>query len=528
MDRTRRRAVTTTTEGGSIPAVDGEPPADGIPWSSGLSSATYWSVFRIVGDIMGETDRTEHKLRPLDPADAATFPRLRRGAVAIVVTAFGALAVLPFVFATEDRPEVAVASSTVPDATLSTALEATPSTSSLPDSSTLSGVTSRAGVDLPRVGASFVRFEDVPLNRLWGDSVVWTGREIIVWGGQPEAGAEPNTGGAAFDPGTGKWRSIGAPPTGTRFGHTAVWTGDRMIVWGGFIQVDDEGSFRYRRVFADGAAYDPELDQWTAIPDAPIGQEQAPVALWTGSEMIILGAQIVLPGAHVFPGAQGSNEVTALSAAAFNPDTGSWRLLPDLPVTPVETTRLGSLSAVWTGEAVVASGAAIGVDTVAVYKPDVDEWETLSIPIGTRSGHTTVWTGTEVIIWGGSERNSERAVGYAINPETSQWRALPPPPVTERAGHGAAWTGSDVLMWGGSTVRAFTNSRERLSFGVLYNPQSDQWTVVDVSDAPASFFGLTGFEVVWLGDSALLWNQYPDQSGILTLDPVASPDSESD
>lgn len=461
---------------------------------------------RKVDHVMGETESTERKVRPLDPVGAGTHPRRFRGRVVIVVVAFGGLAVLPFVAGTEDRPEAVAVSSL--------ASTATQAPDSVPDSSTRRGVTSPAGVDLPRVGGSFGSFENVPVDLVGGASVVWTGQEIIVWGGQPVAGVDP-TCGAAFDPATGAWRGIEAPPWGSRFGHLAVWTGDRMIVWGGSVLVDVDGRLRHRATAA-GAVYDPKLDQWTRVPDAPIGQLQQPVALWTGREMIILGAKAIRLGAEE------SNEAISLPAAAFNPDTGSWRLLPELPVTPGPFGP-GPVAAVWAGDAVVASGAAIGDDTVAVYRPDSDEWETLNIPMGPRSGHTMVWTGTEVIIWGGSPRDSELPVGLALNPDTSEWRALPPPPVTERAGHGAAWTGTGLLMWGGTIVRPLGNTPERLSFGVLHNPQSDQWILVDAPDSPGDALGPAAFRIVWLGNAALLWNQIPEQSGILTLDPVESP-----
>jgi hypothetical protein len=56
---------------------------------------------------------------------------------------------------------------------------------------------------------------------------------MLVWGG---LGATNVAGdGAALDPtGTGAWTTLsaaGAPSA--RYAHTAVWTGTEMIVWGG-------------------------------------------------------------------------------------------------------------------------------------------------------------------------------------------------------------------------------------------------------------------------------------------------------
>src|SRR5512136_2197528 len=64
----------------------------------------------------------------------------------------------------------------------------------------------------------------------WGHTSVWTGTEIIVWGGAYGG----NTGGR-YNPETDTWipTSIGADVPAGRYYHTAVWTGTEMIVWGG-------------------------------------------------------------------------------------------------------------------------------------------------------------------------------------------------------------------------------------------------------------------------------------------------------
>src|SRR4029453_5553914 len=67
----------------------------------------------------------------------------------------------------------------------------------------------------------------------WVHVAVWTGSEMIVWGGGQDTGVYFNTGGR-YNPSTDSWTAtstIGAPAA--RRGHTAVWTGSEMIVWGG-------------------------------------------------------------------------------------------------------------------------------------------------------------------------------------------------------------------------------------------------------------------------------------------------------
>ena len=75
------------------------------------------------------------------------------------------------------------------------------------------------------------------ITERYGHTSVWTGTELIVWGGYyAPSPSYLNTGGR-YNPSTDSWTptSIGSGVPGARFSHTAVWTGTEMIVWGGNI-----------------------------------------------------------------------------------------------------------------------------------------------------------------------------------------------------------------------------------------------------------------------------------------------------
>ncbi len=88
-------------------------------------------------------------------------------------------------------------------------------------------------------------------------------------------------------------------------------------------------------------------------------------------------------------------------------------------------------------------------------------WTTLApAPIEGREDHTATWTGTELIVWGGSayeraplpdsgELLTFRDDGAAYDPAAGTWRAVAPAPVPARSGHTAVWTGTEVIVWGG-------------------------------------------------------------------------------
>jgi len=71
-----------------------------------------------------------------------------------------------------------------------------------------------------------------------------------------------------------------------------------------------------------------------------------------------------------------------------------------------------------------------------------------------RGGHTAVWTGSEVIVWGGYDNNFVPLnSGGRYNPATDSWIAysLSNAPLP-RDGHSAIWNGSEMIVWGGNVT----------------------------------------------------------------------------
>ena len=309
----------------------------------------------------------------------------------------------------------------------------------------------------------------------YSHTAVWTGSEMIVWGGVDESYNYSNTGGR-YNPSTDNWTATSTTNApSSRAYHTAIWTGSEMIVWGGL-----PGWYN------TGGRYNPLTDSWTATTttNAPIGRT-GHTAAWTGSEMIIWGGTVTS-----FP-------YSSNTGGRYNPSTDSW--------TATSTTNPPSArvahTAVWSGNEMIIwggyffdiyQGTYTYFDTGGKYDPNADTWA----PTGGygRAYHTAVWTGSEMIIWGGTDDST----GGRYNPTTDSWTATSTTNApTARYDHTAIWTGTEMIIWGGTHT---TGGRENT--GGRYNPSTDTWTTTSTTNAPSARYLHTA---VWTGSEMIVW-----------------------
>jgi hypothetical protein len=69
-----------------------------------------------------------------------------------------------------------------------------------------------------------------------------------------------------------------------------------------------------------------------------------------------------------------------------------------------------------------------------------------------RYWHTAIWTGTEMIVFGGiGDPYRYLNDGARYNPSTDSWTSLPLTGArSARTLHTAVWTGSEMIVWGGA------------------------------------------------------------------------------
>ena len=313
-----------------------------------------------------------------------------------------------------------------------------------------------------------------------GHSAVWTGSEMIIWGGHDGNSIAKNTG-ARFNPVSNTWQTIstvGAPQA--RWGHTTVWTGTEMIVWGGY-----SGAFDFITLNT-GAKYNPQIDTWSpvSITGAPSARFEH-TAVWNGAEMIIWGGFSC--SACFAPG--------LADGALYDPGTNTW--------TQMQTTNAPSArgyhSAVWTGSEMIVWGGdndAVLTDSGGIYTPEFDSWvaTNLSNAPAPRHCHVAVWTGSTMAIVGG-QTTTYTACGTSSNISntgaqydllTGTWETISSAPIEGVVDFNPViWTGSELIMQG--------------SNGFRYDPATDSWRSIWTSNASV------GGAAVWTGTHMIIW-----------------------
>ena len=330
--------------------------------------------------------------------------------------------------------------------------------------------------------AGWRKVPTAPVAGRFGHAAAWTGREMVVWGGQASADSPLQNDGAAYDPGAGTWRVMAAAPLAGRVQPVAAWTGHEVIIWGG---LSDEGKH-----LVDGAMWDPTTNSWRRIPDFPLGPREGAAVVWAGDRLAVWGgldsdgieradgaafdpvagrwvsmAPAPLTG-RAYPqaawagtrlivsgGIRSDQDNDLTDGAAWDPGAGSWR--------PIASRSEGASCAgqepcgfVWTGTRVLFPASS------TAYDPAANAWPAMSSFPGDESvgwlGQATVWTGTRLIAWGGDTADGEAVAaagpaGAVYDPAANRWKPLEKAPFDRRREHTAVWTGNEMIVWGGLT-----------------------------------------------------------------------------
>ena len=184
----------------------------------------------------------------------------------------------------------------------------------------------------------------------------------------------------------------------------------------------------------------------------------------------------------------------------YNPSTDSWRTINS---TGAPSARYGH-TAVWTGSEMIVWGGildgSIFFNTGGRYNPGTDSWiatSTTNAP-DARYYHTAIWTGSQMIVWGGCIPLPIPVGGTLLARTAGQPLAPPMRPKPENQ-HTAVWTDNEMIVWGGFDGVNYLNT------GGRYNPGTDSWTATNITNAPEARIGPSA---VWTGSEMIVWGGY--------------------
>lgn len=211
-------------------------------------------------------------------------------------------------------------------------------------------------------------------------------------------------------------------------------------------------------------------------------------ATWTGDGVLIWGGMIE-------PGTEGA----LTSGAIYYPASQRW-----FGLMRAQQGERYHHSAVWTGkEAIMFGGVDAGgreaLNNLVIIRPGEDQAELLlgTDSVKPRAGHTAVWTGESMLVWGGEDQGQVLGDGASFDAKGRQWTVLASQGApAARAYHTAVWTGTAMLVWGGN------NGQEWFNSGALYDPKTGTWKAISMAGAPAPRISHTA---IWTGDKLLVW-----------------------
>jgi hypothetical protein len=297
---------------------------------------------------------------------------------------------------------------------------------------------------------------DAPFKPRAGHMSVWTGDELLIFGGASGShDVPPLSSGLAFNPDTVSWRDLELSPEVLTPLH-AVWGGDRMLVVG---WTDTDDDVRAVRILS----YFPAGDTWSVSSPLPDDRTAIGATIWTGTEVILAGGDLNNPDD---------------TAWAYNPAEATWRQLPDPGIERVE-----GMEGVWTGtEAIFYGGyTAQAASPGVAYNPGSQTWRHLpDASSGWIENHRLAWTGQQMIVYSGHTGPGHPQRILLYEPETNSWSESSPMPIAPRERLGGAWTGDQLIIWGGYATYGDHDEDGDAVYGdgASYDPATDTWTTL--------------------------------------------------
>lgn len=191
--------------------------------------------------------------------------------------------------------------------------------------------------------------------------------------------------------------------------------------------------------------------------------------------------------------------------------------LPPAPVAGggpnVTRDERGGAKAVWSGSEVLfwdVGTADASTSATLAFEPESGTWRRLDDALHEPTCCATwAWTGHELVVFGGGERDAPSTVqGFALDPASGTWRRIADAPVGVNVAN-AVWTGEEVVVVG-SELDNRNIAETRTAIAIAYRPDADTWR--HLPDPPIS---PQASEVVWFQGGVIAWDYNADSAEYL-------------
>ena len=214
---------------------------------------------------------------------------------------------------------------------------------------------------------------------------------------------------------------------------------------------------------------------WTAFepPESAAGVRYDHHPLRIGNEVVFWGGTTV---------AESGIAGRLASGFRVDPNNGKATRLPSENAPQARSLH----SVAWLDSSLLVwGGGEPGQEQGGRLRDDLSTWHPLKGPAALQDRiwqHATVLN-KEWAIWGGAGGNKFRRDGFAYNPASDTWKAIPEAPYAYARGKAVAIDDNRLFVWGGQDIDQ-SNLLQEINQGAIYDHKKRSWTVVTMSGAP--------------------------------------------
>ena len=200
-------------------------------------------------------------------------------------------------------------------------------------------------------------------------------------------------------------------------------------------------------------------------------------------------------------------DVSVTETTRPQPQASSWTDVPDGPLSARSRPVI-----VWTGSEVIVWSGTDGnggfFDDGAVYDPAQRRWTSMSRPPTSLLYPKGVWAGDRMLVMGMAgfdvgQITQRKAMGLSYDPSTDSWTALSETPLMTEGDQAVVWAGDRMIVWGGGIGEL------PVADGASYDPRTDRWEMLPASPLSARLSPLGA----WTGDRMILWGGTGGEEG---------------